>query len=514
MPRDNFCPVCAAQSLAGSRFCGNCGHVFQKGGNGGTGTGLAEQPVRRGANTISVVIILVSLLLLAGGGGFWYFKNHKGDVIEESNTRPWLRLRGSTTIGLSLAPKLAEGFFRSKGATDVTTTPTPGKPYFLVHGTLPTESSSRVIEIDAKGSGAGFVDLSHNAADVAMSSREIKPKEQADLASFGDFSEQSSDRTLGLDGVAVIVNNQNPLQEIALDDLARIYAGDIRRWENLKNAGTGNILVLSRDDKSGTWETFRDLVLEPVHERLIEGPPENRFADNSALAAAVAANPMAIGFVGMTYTKDAKILRVGYRGLQFLLPTRLTVLHEEYPLRRRLHLFVPSRGTADPSTLVTAREFCQFSLSPAGQSIVDSSGFVSEDTESALEGSKNVPLPKGYPNVMRGAEPLYTLFFRPGKADLDSLALDNIDRLTQLMTSAGYRSATVFLAGHADNTGGHQLNLAVSEQRVTSVRETLRTRGVPVDLAIPLGETFPIEPNVPGKGNPRNRRVEVWIRKN
>ena len=96
-----------------------------------------------------------------------------------------------------------------------------------------------------------------------MSSREIKPSEIGALSALGDFTERSSDRILGLDGVAVIVNRDNPLETINLDDLASIFSGHYRLWSQIKSAGSGQISVAARDDKSGTWETFRDLVLEP-----------------------------------------------------------------------------------------------------------------------------------------------------------------------------------------------------------------------------------------------------------
>ena len=205
----------------------------------------------------------------------------------------------------------------------------------------------------------------------------------------------------------------------------------------------------------------------------------------------------------MTYAKDVKTLKVGHPGLRALLPTRLTVLHEEYPLRRRLHLFVPSRGVKDAATLAAGREFSEFALSHEGQVVVDATGFVSEDTSSAMGETGSDALPARYPAIMEGARRLYTLFFQSGSANLEPLGLDNVDRLTELMTSPGYRTSTVFLVGHADKTGTHQANLEVSEKRVDTVRNKLTDRGVPVALALPFGEEFPIEPNIPGKGNPR-----------
>ena len=511
-PPEVLCPICQTENPAGTRFCANCGNLLESKLRGAVAPQVGffrRHPLSRlfglGPSQSALLIVLFSVLIL--GGAFWAFQKFH----TPAGSGAWFRLHGSTTIGLLLAPRLAEGFLHSKGATGIATTAVQGAGiHFRVEGTLPSERTPRVIEIQALGSGSGFTDLAGEASEIAMSSREIKPSEISALSRFGDFSGRSSDRIIGLDGVAVIVNRDNPLTAINLDELARIFSGANRNWSEMSGAGSGEILVAARDDKSGTWETFRDLVLEPRGMRL---GASTRFEDNAKLAAFVSGNLTAIGFVGMTYAKNVKTLKVGHPGLRALLPTRLTVLHEEYPLRRRLHLFVPSRAVKDAAALNAAREFTEFAVSHEGQVVVDESGFVSEDTSQAMGETTAEELPARYPAVMRGAKLLYTLFFQSGSASLEPLALDNVDRLTELMTRPQYKTSTVFLVGHADNTGGHRLNLEVSEKRVNTVRDKLNDRGVPVALALPFGEEFPIEPNLPGKGNPRNRRVEVWIKR-
>jgi outer membrane protein OmpA-like peptidoglycan-associated protein len=86
---------------------------------------------------------------------------------------------------------------------------------------------------------------------------------------------------------------------------------------------------------------------------------------------------------------------------------------------------------------------------------VDEEGFVSER---AIP-DRNTSVPSQYPQVMRGAERLYTLFFQSGSSNLEGLALDNIDRIVQQMAEPEFRDATVFLVGHADSAGTHQANL-------------------------------------------------------
>src|SRR5262249_47029967 len=342
--------------------------------------------------------------------------------VSESSASPWFRMHGSNTIGSVLAPRLAEAFLKDKGATNVKTSQVSGQAETVqVAGTLPGESAPRVIEIQSRGSATGFQDLGAGSCDLAMSSRDIKPAEVAKLSpSLGDLSQPSSDRVVGLDGVAVIVNRDNPLQRIDLDDLARIFSGGYRDRSAVPGARSGAIFVAARDEKSGTWETFRDRVLQP-HDAELQA--SRRFEDSGELARTVRDTQGAIGFVGMPYARGLKTLEVGHRGMTPLQATPLTVRLETYPIRRRLHLYVPA--SAPPA----AKDFAQFALSNKSWDIVEDAGFVSLRPD-----PKQATPPPQYPSIARGAEVLYNLYFQPGKSELDTVALDNLDRITELLS--------------------------------------------------------------------------------
>jgi phosphate transport system substrate-binding protein len=99
-----------------------------------------------------------------------------------------------------------------------------------------------------------------------------------------------------------------------------------------------SIRIYAWDDKSGTFETFRALVLGV--KTLVSDA--KRFEDSDALSEAVASDPRGVGFIGLPYVHSAKALAVSESGARALQATRLTVSTEDYPLPRRLYLYAPA----------------------------------------------------------------------------------------------------------------------------------------------------------------------------
>lgn len=194
-------------------------------------------------------------------------------------------------------------------------------------------------------------ELELGAADVGLSSRRIKYDEAARLARLGDLRSAACEHVIALDGIAVIVNRANPVGVLSQDDLANIFAGQITDWSQVPNAGSGPITVLARDDKSGSDDTFRHIVLDktPV------AASAKRYEDSSKLSDDVAANVGAVGFVALPQVRSAKAVAVADGSARPVLPTLLTVRTETYVLSRRLYLYT----AATPRTPL-ALEFAIF----------------------------------------------------------------------------------------------------------------------------------------------------------
>jgi phosphate transport system substrate-binding protein len=125
----------------------------------------------------------------------------------------------------------------------------------------------------------------------------------------------------------------------------------------------------ARDDKSGTYDTFKTLVLGSKKLVAIA----KRFEDSRELSDAVVKDLDGIGFIGLPYVRDAKALAVSENGTRPFVPDHFTVSTEDYALSRRLFLYNASSPASD-----LARKFVNFALSPEGQEIVERVGFVGQ----------------------------------------------------------------------------------------------------------------------------------------
>lgn len=169
-----------------------------------------------------------------------------------------LRLHGSNTIGAKCAPALASAFLMTQLRADRVEM-TSGKPNeVVVRGVFSDKILG--VEIHAHGSSTAFKDMRDGRCDIGMASRRIKPKERDFLAHLGDMTSFACEYTLALDGIAVIVNKANPLNSFGVETISNIFSGKIQDWSET-GGPKGPIEVHARDDKSGTYDTFKSLVL-------------------------------------------------------------------------------------------------------------------------------------------------------------------------------------------------------------------------------------------------------------
>jgi phosphate transport system substrate-binding protein len=418
-----------------------------------------------------------------------------------------LRIHGSNTIGAQLVPALAEAFLRQRGATSISTTNT-GPDTFVVRGTI---DKPQAIEIAAHGSATAFTDLHANNCDVGAASRKIEVGEVASLSSLGDMTSAAAEHVLGLDGIAVIVNAGNSLRSLSKDDIRRIFSGEVTDWQQVGRSDPGSIRVLARDEKSGTWDTFKNLVLGATP--LVSSA--QRIEDSRQLSDGVAADPNAIGFVGLPFVRSAKALAVSDAGTRPVFPTALTIGTEDYPLSRRLYLY--TSGTTQNQV---ARDFVTFALSRAGQEIVTANGFVGQTVVPtqpdavALRQLEVVEAGGRYNRLISGAARLPLDFrFRTGSSTLDNKALDDLGRVSSFVSSSQYAGQAIVLLGFADSSGSPQVNDELSKNRAGVVAEEFRSRGIKVAEVVGLGSERPVASNATAEGRDKNRRVEVWLRR-
>jgi len=415
-----------------------------------------------------------------------------------------LRVHGSNTVGEELTPALAEAYLRARGATEVVTVPGAAPKENSLVARLPTRPRPVAIEIHAHGSSTAFVDLGSGSTDLGQSSRRIKPEEVERLAAKqGDLSKPGSEHVVALDGLAIIVHPGNSVTNLGIEQIAGIFAGQVKDWSQLGGTA-GPITLYARDDVSGTWDTFKSLVLAPNGLELEQSA--RRFESSSELSDAVASDPHAIGFIGLPYVRRSKALAVSAKASGFaLLPTSFTVGTEDYPLSRRLYFYAPAGSAND-----NMNEFIDFALSDAGQEIVKQVGFVSQNI-SLTRPHIDQTFPSEYRAASKDADRLSVNFrFEAGSEELDAKGWRDLDRIVTFLARAPVREIELF--GFTDDRGSARANLALSKARADVVAKALEARGVFCRKVYGFGPAIPVASNANEEGRNRNRRVEVWIR--
>ena len=416
---------------------------------------------------------------------------------------PLLRIHGSNTMGSELGPALAEAYLRAKGQDGVQRRAGRSPEESWINGRRAGQADSPGIEIRAEGSATAFTDLASGACDVGMASRPIKDTEAALLLEkgLGDLQTPAAEHVIGLDGIAVIVHPNNPLRSLDLEQLRGLFTGKATEFPGAVTHAAG-VHVYARDDQSGTYDTFKHLVLGD--EALAASC--KRLMDSSALSQAVASDPQGIGFIGIAYVRGAKAVAVAESGASPLYASAFTVGTEDYALSRRLYLYVPVRGAQK-----SALDFVNFALSAEGQAVVRASGFVDLDVQAMEARPCDARCSPRYAQLTKNAKRLSLDFrFRAGRSELDSRGLRDIDRLITFLHEVP--DAKLMLLGFSDSRGSLEQNAALSRERARKVEEELSARGLHASFVDALGQEMPISSNVNEAGRERNRRVEVWLR--
>lgn len=228
------------------------------------------------------------------------------------------------------------------------------------------------VEVSGGGSGIGIAALSSGVADIANCSRRFEPQEIETARK--NTGKEPHEFIVAYDALAVYVNKSNPLNEIALDQLAEIYGdgGKIAKWSQLgvKMPNVPDEIVrVGRESNSGTYVYFREAILGASRDFKLG----SRDMQGSKEAVALVANtPPAIGYSGMGYiTPEVKALRVARKtGDPSYPPTAGTVLDDSYPIARPLMMYTLGEPTG------ALKRYIDWVRSDAGQKIVLQSGYV------------------------------------------------------------------------------------------------------------------------------------------
>ncbi len=249
-----------------------------------------------------------------------------------------LQIKGSDTL-INLVQRLAEVYMQKN----------PGK----------------YIAITGGGSGTGIAALINGKCDIANASRLMKSKEITQANERGISPKRA---VIAMDGLSVITNGQNPVDGLTMEEIGRIFRGEITNW---KEVGGDNmsIALYGRQSNSGTFVFFRDAVLKGDYSQKMK-----RMNGNAQIVEAIKQDVSAIGFVGVGYVKNEgglNVVKVASRpGADYASPLNaIDVKTGKYPISRPLNQYINGRAEG------AIRDFIAFELSEEGQEIVQEEGF-------------------------------------------------------------------------------------------------------------------------------------------
>ena len=218
-------------------------------------------------------------------------------------------------------------------------------------------------EVTGGGSGTGIAALINGTTDICASSRPIKRNEVRMLRSR--YGYRGMEVRVAKDGLSVYVHNDNPVQELTLDQVKRVFTGEIRNWGDV-GGNDEPIVLYSRENNSGTYEFFKEQVLENAD----FDARAQHMAGTAALIHAISKDPNGIGFGGAAYATTVRALALaGDDDSPAVEPTRETIMDGTYPVWRFMYFYMKERPAGK------AQEFIDWVISEEGQSVVTDVGY-------------------------------------------------------------------------------------------------------------------------------------------
>ncbi|MGI5926282.1 MAG: phosphate ABC transporter substrate-binding protein [Thermacetogeniaceae bacterium] len=201
------------------------------------------------------------------------------------------------------------------------------------------------INVAGGGSSAGIKAAKDGTADIGASSRELSKDEEKGLVVI----------PIAIDGIAIVVNPENPVKSLTLKQIRGIYAGEITNWKEV-GGRDGNINAFTREEGSGTRGAFEELVMKGYRISSKVGVQNS----TGSLRTAVAGDPQAVAYISLgNVNNTVKVVAV-----EGVTPTDETIKNGSYKLSRYFYYLTREQ----PREI--AQQFIDFVLSHEGQQIV------------------------------------------------------------------------------------------------------------------------------------------------
>jgi len=234
------------------------------------------------------------------------------------------------------------------------------------------KNATASIQVTGGGSGTGIAALLNGTMDIANASRELKQKEYDKAKELGIYPQEFK---VALDGIAIIVNVDNPINELTVDQLRDLFIGKTQNWKEIGGKDSP-ITLYGRENSSGTYEFFKDKVLGKDERGKTRdfATTTQVLQGTAALGEAVARDTKGVGYGGVGYfaaRNDVKILRVkANKEAKGISPAEAGKVNYEaiwsgdYSISRYLYCYT----NASPPKKI--QDFIDFIISKEGQDLV------------------------------------------------------------------------------------------------------------------------------------------------
>jgi phosphate transport system substrate-binding protein len=389
------------------------------------------------------------------------------------------------------------------------------------------EAPSATIALYAHKSGDAIPDMIDGKATIGMRSSPATPEDiqAAQRAGWKDLKDIDSEHVLALDGLAVIVHPDNPVTALSTDQIADIFSGKISNWGDVGGL-PGAIDLVRRDEKSGTTDSFNNLVMKQSKSNPKISFTAKTEASSEDVVTAVAKDKNAIGYVGWAYVgnKAHALSIVNSCGVP-VKPSIFGIKTGEYPLARRLFLYTNGQPT-DPLT----EKLLEFALADSSSKLVEDDRFVSRQLtflpfdrqaqrvmQVALGHDPSPPDTRMFfKDVQSAQRSSVTFHFAAGGEDLDAQGRADLARLGQALSADKFERLHFVIAGFSSEHEAPAAKLRpLSQDRAAGIAKALANEGAKFFaenvLVKGYGTGAPVACDTTLAEQDLNSRVEVWV---
>lgn len=214
------------------------------------------------------------------------------------------------------------------------------------------ENADTKITYNPTGSGAGIQAVSEGRCDIGLSSRDLKPEEAQSLNST----------IVAIDGIAIIINPENPVSDLTIEQIGKIYTGEIANWSEV-GGNDAPIVLIGREAASGTRDGF-----ESITDTKDKCQYSQELTSTGDVVQTVSSNPNAIGYASLASVKETvKLLSV-----EGVTPTNETIQNGTYKIQRDFILVTPKGRQLSQA----AQEFMDYATSADADTMITKAGAV------------------------------------------------------------------------------------------------------------------------------------------